>query len=230
MVVGGGEKVEAHGPEVFRKLVRRVEGLVGLPGVGVILGWGRRGGPPLGITRCLPRKGAFEIARHYVNGGKQGLHGVKAGPEVVPFGGFRPLYLARHHQYVPHYAPSPLTVSYYDGSNGAVAQASGRGYTRTSFENPSITAPGINIKGALPGDRFAVRSGSCAAAAITAGAVALMLEWQLYERKMPGIDVFQIKSLLILGAIRPDSMEYPNREWGYGQLNLYNTFEVMRQL
>ena len=75
-----------------------------------------------------------------------------------------------------------------------------------------------------------MRSGSCAAAAITAGAVALMLEWQLYERKMPGIDVSQIKSLLVLGAIRPDSMEYPNREWGYGQLNLYNTFEVMRQL
>ena len=75
-----------------------------------------------------------------------------------------------------------------------------------------------------------MRGGSCAAAAITAGAVALMLEWQLYERKKPGIDVFQIKSLLILGAIRPDSMEYPNREWGYGQLNLYNTFEVMRQL
>ena len=43
-----------------------------------------------------------------------------------------------------------------------------------------------------------MRSGSCAAAAITAGAVALMLEWQLYERKMPGIDVFQIKSLLFL--------------------------------
>ena len=129
-------------------------------------------------------------------------------------------------------SPTPVSYThlYYDGSNGAVAQASGRGYTRTRFENPSITAPGINIKGALPGNRFAVRSGSCAAAAITAGAVALMLEWQLYERKMPGIDVFQIKSLLILGAIRPDSMEYPNREWGYGQLNLYNTFEVMRQL
>ena len=47
---------------------------------------------------------------------------------------------------------------------------------------------------------------------------------------MPGIDVFPFKSLLVLGAIRPDSMEYPNREWGYGQLNLYNTFEVMRQL
>ena len=48
--------------------------------------------------------------------------------------------------------------------------------------------------------------------------------------KYTGIDVFQIKSLLILGAIRPDFLEYPNREWGYGQLNLYNTFEAMRQL
>lgn len=129
----------------------------------------------------------------------------------------------------PANAPSPLIVSYYDGNTGAVAQASGRGYTRTGFENPSITAPGINIKGALPNGRFTIQSGSCAATAITAGAVALMLEWQIYEREVPGIDVFQIKSLLILGAIRPDTMEYPNREWGYGQLNLYNTFEVMRQ-
>ena len=119
VVVGGGQKVEAHGPEVFRKLVRRIEGLVGLLGVGVILGWGRRGGPPLGITRCLPRKGAFEIARHYVNGGKQGLHGVKAGPEVVPFGGFRPLYLARHHQYVPHYAHAgPIHLRLRRGGGG----------------------------------------------------------------------------------------------------------------
>lgn len=130
----------------------------------------------------------------------------------------------------PANAPSPLIVSYYNGTTGGLAQASGRGFTRTGFENPSIAAPGINVKGALPGGRFTVRSGSCAATAIAAGAVALMLEWQIYERKVPGIDVFQIKSLLILGAIRPDTMEYPNREWGYGQLNLYNTFEVMRQL
>ena len=85
------------------------------------------------------------------------------------------------------------------------------------------------MKGALPGGRFAARSGSCVAAAVTAGAVALMLEWQLYQQDVPGIDVFQIKSLLILGAVRPETMKYPNREWGYGQLNLYNTFEAMRQ-
>lgn len=125
---------------------------------------------------------------------------------------------------------SPVIVSYYDGNTEGTAQASGRGYTRTQRINPNITAPGINIRGALPGGRFAVRSGSCISSAVTAGAVALMLEWLIYDQKVPGIDSYQIKSLLILGAVRPRTMEYPNREWGYGQLNLYNTFEVMRQL
>ena len=125
---------------------------------------------------------------------------------------------------------SPVVVAYYDGGSGAVAQASGRGYTRTQRRRPDIAAPGINISGALPGGRFSARSGSCASAAITAGAVALMLEWLVYIEEVPGVDSFQVKSLLILGAVRPRTMEYPNREWGYGQLNLYNTFEAMRQL
>lgn len=130
----------------------------------------------------------------------------------------------------PACTDSPIVTAYYNGATGGVAQASGRGYTRTGRRKPDIAAPGINIRGPLPGGRFSERSGSCAAAAVTSGAVALMLEWLLSVQNVPGIDSFQIKSLLILGAVRPDSMEYPNREWGYGQLNLYNTFETMRQL
>ena len=125
---------------------------------------------------------------------------------------------------------SPVIVSWYNGNTGAVSQASGRGYTRTRDINPDITAPGADVRGALPGGRFSTRSGSCVSAAVTAGAVALMLEWLIYDQNVPGIDSYQIKSLLILGAVRPGIMEYPNREWGYGQLNLYNTFETMRQL
>ena len=130
----------------------------------------------------------------------------------------------------PASADSPVVVSYYDGSTGALSQSSGRGYTRTGRLRPDITAPGVNVTGALPGGRFASRTGSCISAAVTSGAVALMLEWLLDIQNVPGIDSFQIKSLLILGAVRPVTMEYPNREWGYGQLNLYNTFETMRQL
>ncbi len=130
----------------------------------------------------------------------------------------------------PANADSPVVVSYYDGTTGAVSQSSGRGYTRTGRLRPDITAPGVNVAGAFPGGRFSGRTGSCISAAVTSGAVALMLEWLLNIQNVPGIDSFQIKSLLILGAVRPDTMDYPNREWGYGQLNLYNTFETMRQL
>lgn len=130
----------------------------------------------------------------------------------------------------PSNTDSPVIVSYYNGSTDGLAQMSGRGFTRTGRINPDITAPGIDITGALPGNRFSPRSGSCAAAAVTAGAVALMLEWLVYIKKAPGVDSYQVKSLLILGAVRPETMEYPNRDWGFGQLNLYNTFETMRRL
>ena len=130
----------------------------------------------------------------------------------------------------PATTESPVIVSYYDGNTDALSQASGRGYTRFQQINPNISAPGVDVTAALPGGRFAARTGASAAASITAGAVALILEWLLTYENVPGIDSYQIKSLLILGAVRPNTMEYPNREWGYGQLNLYNTFETIRQL
>lgn len=130
----------------------------------------------------------------------------------------------------PATTESPVIVSYYNGNTDALSQASGRGYTRFQQINPNISAPGVDVTGALPGGRFASRTGASAAASITAGAVALILEWLLTYENVPGIDSYQIKSLLILGAVRPNTMEYPNREWGYGQLNLYNTFETIRRL
>ena len=130
----------------------------------------------------------------------------------------------------PANTQSPVVVSYYNGTTNAVSQTSGKGKTRNRQIKPDLTAPGINIRGPVSNGRFETHSGSCAACAVTAGAVALMLEWLLYIQKAPGIDSFQIRSLLILGALRPDTMEYPNRIWGYGQLNLYHTFEVMRKL
>lgn len=125
---------------------------------------------------------------------------------------------------------STIVVSYYNGSNNSIALSSGRGYTRNERINPDITAPGINVKGALPDGRFAVRSGSSISTAITAGAAALLMEWIIYQTGTAGIDSYQIKSLFILGAVRPGFMTYPNREWGYGQLNVYNIFEELRSI
>lgn len=130
----------------------------------------------------------------------------------------------------PGDANSPVTVSYYDGNTSAIALASGRGYGRDEEIEPSLTAPGINVTGALPNGRYATRSGASISTAVTAGAVALLLEWIIHQLGYPSIDSFQIKSLLILGAVRTPNMVFPNREWGYGQLNVYNTFEEIRQI
>ncbi|PWJ51583.1 S8 family peptidase [Faecalicatena contorta] len=130
----------------------------------------------------------------------------------------------------PGNARGVVVVSFYDGDNNSIALSSGRGYTRDELINPHVAAPGLNITGALPGGRFAVRSGSSTATGITAGAVALLLEWMLKDLGYTGVDAYELRSLLILGAIRPASMLFPNREWGYGKLNLYNTLEEMRNI
>lgn len=130
----------------------------------------------------------------------------------------------------PGNADSPVSVSYYDGNTNAIALSSGRGFGRDEETEPTLTAPGIDIKGALPDNRYAVRSGSSLASAVTSGAVALLLEWIIQQLGYPGIDASQMKSLLILGAVRTPNMTFPNREWGYGQLNVYNTFEEIRKI
>ena len=144
------------------------------------------------------------------------------------------VYFLNSNPYYTLTAPSdsiqPISVSYYDSSNNGLALSSGRGFTRTEQVKPDFTAPGISITGALPGGQFASRSGSSTSVGITAGAAALLVEWHLQQKKIPSVSTALIKSLLTLGATRNPDMKYPNREWGYGQLNLYNTFEAMRQL
>ena len=144
------------------------------------------------------------------------------------------VYFLNSNPYYTLTAPSdsvqPISVSYYDSFNNGLALSSGRGFTRTEQVKPDFTAPGISITGALPGGQFESRSGSSTSVGITAGAAALLVEWHLQQKKIPSVSTALIKSLLTLGATRNPDMKYPNREWGYGQLNLYNTFEAMRQL
>lgn len=128
----------------------------------------------------------------------------------------------------PGNASRPICVSYYDGNTNAIALDSGRGYDRYDGIHPDFTAPGISILSSLPNNRFAVRSGSSLSVAITAGACALLLEWILFQLGTESVDSTQIKSLFIIGATRPSNMTFPNPEWGYGQLNLFHTFEELR--
>ena len=67
-----------------------------------------------------------------------------------------------------------------------------------------------------------------AAAAHAAGAAAILLHWGILERNDPFMNTSAIKTYLIRGAKRNPALTYPNREFGYGTLDLYQAFLRLR--
>ena len=84
-----------------------------------------------------------------------------------------------------------------------------------------------NATAALQDARYTVQSGGSAAAALAGGACALLLEWAIRLGRRPNMDTVEIKRLLKGGAGR-SGIVYPNREWGFGTLDLYGAFEELR--
>lgn len=125
---------------------------------------------------------------------------------------------------------SGITVGFFNGNDNSIAIQSGRGYTRSDRIKPDFVAPGVEVLGATTHNLFARRTGSSIAAGITAGAAALIMEWIVYGLQEGTVDSTQIRNLLVLGAQKRGSETYPNRQWGYGRLDVYNTFEVIRRI
>lgn len=123
-----------------------------------------------------------------------------------------------------------MTVAYYNNDDNAVDINSGRGYTRDGIIKPDFAAPGVNITGAGIQKNFVTRSSSSAATGITAGAVALLLEWIMQQPGARGVSASQIRTIIVLGANRQPQAEYPNEEWGYGTMDLYRSLDTLRQL
>lgn len=71
-------------------------------------------------------------------------------------------------------------------------------------------------------------TGTSVAAAYTAGASALLLEWGILKGNDVEMDTRKAKTYLIRGATRKQNLVYPNREWGYGELNLLRSFQELR--
>lgn len=128
----------------------------------------------------------------------------------------------------PANAQDIMTVAAYNAVDNAIAISSGRGYTREERIKPDFAAPGVMVRGYNTRGQLVQRSGTSISAAIAAGAGALLLEW-LVVRSGQNVNSVQVKNLLILGTKRRTDLTWPNREWGYGAVNLYQTFEEFRR-
>ncbi|MCI7796180.1 MAG: S8 family peptidase [Lachnospiraceae bacterium] len=123
----------------------------------------------------------------------------------------------------------PITVAAYNHNTGGIYIHSSRGYSRSGQIKPELAAPGVDILGASlrPGSYIRM-TGTSVAAAHTAGAAALLLSWGILGRNDFFMNSASIKTYLIRGAERNPALTYPNRQFGYGTLDLYQAFLRLR--
>lgn len=137
----------------------------------------------------------------------------------------------------PATAETAICIGAYNHNNRSLYLESSRGFTADNRIKPDLVAPGVEVYGPGRLGDFVRRSGSSVAAAHGAGCAALMLQWSMESMAQEYINGNQIRQYLIRGAERPgvregifDIRTYPNKEWGWGLLNINNTFEVLRNV
>lgn len=110
------------------------------------------------------------------------------------------------------------TVSAYNPVDSTLFIQASRGYAVSGVIKPDVTAPGVDIYGPLPNNNFGTYTGTSVSAALTTGIAALFMQ----EYSEYGLSGNAVRELLIRGANRRGE-EYPNREWGYGTVDAYQS-------
>ncbi|ABX41947.1 S8 family peptidase [Lachnoclostridium phytofermentans] len=125
----------------------------------------------------------------------------------------------------PGNAIAPITIGSFDTNTGGISIFSSKGYSRANEIKPDLVAPGTELTAPTSTNGYVDVSGTGAAAAVNTGIVALLFEWAITRGFYTGITGVEIKTFLIRGADRDISLDYPNRIWGYGKVDLYGVFE-----
>jgi len=81
---------------------------------------------------------------------------------------------------------------------------------------------------AVPGNKYGTATGTGAAAAHTAGIMAMVFEWGIVKENYVQMTGSIVNRQLIWYAERDNANTYPNNIWGYGQVELNNFFETIK--
>lgn len=122
----------------------------------------------------------------------------------------------------------PIAITAYNSEDDSLYLDAGRGYTRTGIIKPNLAAPGVGIIAPLQDGGFGAVTGTCPAAAHATGIAAMLLEWAIVRGNQPEMNTQDMKVFLLRGARRDIEEQYPNRDWGYGIIDIYNVFDILR--
>jgi subtilisin family serine protease len=124
---------------------------------------------------------------------------------------------------------NPITVTAYNYVDDSLYLNASRGYTILDVIKPEIAAPGVNIMSPTLNKGFAGVTGTSPAAAHTTGVAAMILQWAIVEGNLDTMNTIDMKVFMIRGARRSSDIRYPNRDWGYGILDVFNIFDSLRR-
>ena len=120
-----------------------------------------------------------------------------------------------------------ITVTAYQYRDNSLYVQASRGFMPDGNVVPQVAAPGVQIKAPQLNGLYGYASGTSLSAAQTAGAAALLFEWAVIRGNRPFFTGSSVKNYLTRGAKREDRLQYPNRDWGFGRMDLYHTFELL---
>jgi subtilisin family serine protease len=187
----------------------------------------RTGGPLINMRFNKPSEGIWTIRLARVSGVNQTIHMWLPCCNWITTNTYFMEPNADTTLVVPASARLPISVGGYNHRTNSIYIYSSRGNTRYGLQKPDFVAPAVDVFGPLPNNSYGTLSGTSIAAAITVGAAALLFEWGIGRTDF-NIDSIKIKNLIIRGATRAPNVTYPNKEVGYGSLNLINTFNTLR--
>lgn len=120
-----------------------------------------------------------------------------------------------------------IVVSGYNHRNDSFYLESSRGFTSDGRVKPDFAAPAVNVTAMNRLGTQVLRTGTSYAAAITAGAVALFLQWAVVEGNIIYVTASRVRADFIRGARKPENVVLPSQLFGWGYLDLYQVFEVI---
>jgi subtilisin family serine protease len=127
----------------------------------------------------------------------------------------------------PGASTSPLSITTYNIGNDSLYLEASRGYTSKNIIKPELAAPGVDYIAPNQNKKYVSNTGSSVAAAHTAGIAAMILEWGVVRGNRPDLDTLEVKNYLIRGAIRRPNLSYPNNDWGYGIIDVFNSYNAL---
>ena len=120
-----------------------------------------------------------------------------------------------------------ITVTAYQYRDNSLYVQASRGFMPDGNVVPQVAAPGVQIRVPQLNGLYGFASGTSLSAAQTAGAAALLFEWAVVRGNQPYFTGSSVKNYITRGAKREDRLTYPNRDWGFGRMDLYHTFELL---